>query len=58
MKLRRVTARVFDDADALMFEVRTVTQEHRIPAAQFRVIGEAKQRIQTGDWLEAQVYAI
>jgi hypothetical protein len=55
---RRVTARVFGEADEILFDVRALVLQHRVPSAQLQLVAEAKYRIQRGNWSKNEEYEL
>jgi hypothetical protein len=55
---RRVTARVFDDADEILFDVRATVPQHQVASTQLELLAEAKDRLQRGDWSEDEEYEL
>jgi hypothetical protein len=55
---RSLTVRVFDDADDVLFDVRTIVPMNQVTQAELRLIAETKWRITAQDWTVGQTYEL
>jgi hypothetical protein len=58
LMLRRLTARVLNESDEVVFDVCTIAPPLQDTVSPLRVVAEAKYRLQIGAWVRGKAYEV